>query len=253
MGWIRRATISLATAVSAIAAMTLAAVAAGGGFGQGPGHFTFSDLNANVSTFNPADQSSTFASVDRSLFMFRPTGGGGLQTANMTVMSVGHFVPNPADPSNPLVNQFGCFVIPDSDFVVSADLQSASLNATVDASNFCPGFLAPVSGAAPQKGGGGGGGGFTFPLTVTITWTGTGLVGSSANQGTFTCGTFHTTTHSNMDSALSSKVVGAIVGVATFPSAPFTFGSVTQSQTVLNVTGSGILPAGCSGGGKGGA
>lgn len=241
----------MAATVSVVAAMSVIVVAAQGGFGQAPGHYTFNDLSANASMFNPADQSSTFVSVDRSLFMFRPTGGGGLQTNNMTVMSVNRFVPNPADPSHPLVNEFGCFVIPGTDFVVSSDLQSATLNATVDASNFCPGFLAPVMGAAPAKGGGGGGGGFTFPLTVTLSWTGTGLVGMQKTEGTFTCGTFHTVTHDRFQTALSSKVEGSIVGVATFTGAPFLFGSVFSAENILNVTGSGILPPGC-GGGKGG-
>ena len=251
MGLIRRLTLSVGVAVSFAATLAIASVGAAGGFGQGPGRFTFHDLNANVSMFNPADSSSVSVSVDRSLFNFRPTGGGGLQTANMTVLSVSVFVPNPANPNNPLVSDFGCFIIPASDFVVSADLQTATLNATVDPSNFCPGFLTPVTGAAPLKGGGGGGGGFTFPLTVTVTWTGTGVVGTQTDEGTFTCETFHAITHDLSNSALSSSVKGAIVGLVTFTGGPFLFGSVTDREHVLDVTGSGILPAGC-GGGKGG-
>src|SRR5712691_10369306 len=132
MGLMRRATLSIATAVSVLASLTVITVVAQGGFGQGPGHFTFNDLSASASFFSPTDQSSQNVFVDRSLFMFRPKGGGGLQTMNMTVLSVSVFQPNPDPTMPPLISDFGCFVIPDSDFVVSPDLQSASLNATVD-------------------------------------------------------------------------------------------------------------------------
>lgn len=69
-----------------------------------------------------------------------------------------------------------------ADFVVSSDLQHASLNATVNLSDSCSPFLVPVLGSAPintaQVGAG-----LTFPLTVTASWTGTGLVGFQEDQG----------------------------------------------------------------------
>jgi hypothetical protein len=253
MGLVRRVTLSLATAVSMLAVLTVASVGAAGGFGQAPGHYNFSDTSANVSFFNPVDQSNENVSVDRSLFRFIPKGGGGIVTQNETVLSVNVFVPNPTDPTlPPILSAVGCFFIPASDFVVSSDLQHASLKAKVNESDSCPGFLVPVLGSAPAKAGGGGGGGFTFPLTVTASWTGTGLVGDQSDQGLFTCGTFRSITQTDSKSAFSSAVSATISGFGSISSGPDTFGSVNVSQQQLQVTGSGILPAGCLPGGKGG-
>lgn len=244
----RRVTLSIAAAVSMLAALTVASVGAAGGFGQAPGHYTFNDSTATASFFNPVDQSNQNISVDRSLFRFRPKSGGGSTVQNMTVLSVDVFVPAPDPTQPPITAASGCFVIPDSDFVVSGDLQHASLNATVNESDTCPALLTPVLGAAPAKGGGGGGGGFTFPLTVTASWTGTGLVGVSSDEGSFRCGGFASTTDSRVQSALSSVVTASM---GDFSIGTQAFGTVNVSKIQMQVTGSGILPAGCVGGGKG--
>jgi hypothetical protein len=248
MGLIRRVTLSVAAAVTLLAALTVASVGAAGGFGQAPGRYTFNDTTATASFFNPVDQSNQNISVDRSLFRFKPKGGGGITTQNMTILSVDVFVPSPDPTQPPITAASGCFVIPDSEFVVSGDLQHASVSATVNASDACPGSLAPVLGGAPAKGGGGGGGGFTFPLTITGSWTGTGLVGVSDDKGSFRCGGFASTTDSRSQSALSSAVSAAI---GAFSVGPQAFGTVNVSKVQMQVTGSGILPAGCQGGGKG--
>jgi hypothetical protein len=250
MGLLRRITISVATAVSVVAAGTVASVGAAGGFGQAPGHYAFDDTSASVSFFNPTDLSNMNLSVDRSLFTLRPKGGGGSTTQNMTVLSIFVFTPSPDPTQPPVVSASGCFIIPAADFVVGSDLQHASLNATVNAADSCPGFLIPVLGAGPAKGVGGGGDGFTFPLTVTASWTGTGLVGLQQDQGRFTCGTFATGTHTRTQSALSATVTAAITGFGAFSGGPNAFGDVFVSDVELQVTGSGVLPAGC-GGGKG--
>lgn len=255
MGRLRRFTLSIGTAVSLLAALTVASVGAQVGFGTAPGHYNFDDVSGFASFFNPVDGSNASVSVDRSLFMFRAKAGGGTTTKNMTVLSASVFVPDPAHPEGPpLVSAFGCFVIPASDFVVSSDLQVASLNATVSASDSCdPGGLVPVLGAEPAKGDGGGGAGFTFPLTVTASWTGTGLVGTSQTQGRFTCGTFSSGTHFQSQSALSSTASAFISGFGAFSASggPIGFASVNVTNVQMQVMGSGILPAGC-GGGKGG-
>ncbi len=248
MGLVRRVTLSIATAVSMLAALTVVSVGAAGGFGQAPGHYTFNDTTATASFFNPVDQSNQDISVDRSLFRFKPKTGGGSTVQNMTVLSVDVFVPSPDPTQPPITAASGCFVIPDSDFVVSGDLQHASLKATVNETDACPALLTPVLGAAPAKGGGGGGGGFTFPLTVTGSWTGTGLVGVSNDDGSFRCGGFASTTDSRAQSALSSEVTASM---GDFTIGPQAFGIVNVSKIQMQVTGSGILPAGCVGGGKG--
>ena len=268
MGWLRRATLSIGTAVSLLATMTIAAVAAGGGFGQGPGHFTFHDTNAFANFFNP-DGSNANVSIDRGTFMFRPKGGGGLQTQMMTVMTVSAFVPNPDPTMPPLFSDSACFVIPPpmdaTALVVGSDLQTATLDAMVDSSNECPFFLVPVTGAQPSTPFAPGPPppgpppppppGFTFPLHVTALWIGTGLVGTAENQGSSKCGGFVSVNHSHQESAFSSSVTLTISGVGTFsgspsPTGPFAFGNVSISEFSFDVAGSGILPPGC--GGKGG-
>jgi hypothetical protein len=252
MGLMRRLTLSVGVAASIVATITLASVGAAGGFGQGPGKFTFTDTSAFANFFNPSDNSSLNVSVDHGTFMFRSRGGP-LQTAVMTVLNVSRFVPDPNNPSGPpLVSESFCRLIPDSAFVVSSDLQTATLNA-VDQTTGCFGFQVAVTGAVPDAGfaGGGGGGGPEPPLTVIASWTGTGLVGMSENQGNFMCGGFVSTMHNRNQSALSSFVTVTIPDLGTFSGGPFAFGSVQVSTNTQIVAGSGILPAGC-GGGKGG-
>ena len=250
MGWFRRISVSLGVAVALLASIAVASVGAAGGFGSSGGHFVFHDLSATVSTFNPVDQSSDDISVDRSLYLIRPRAGGPLDTQQMTVLSISVFTPNPDPTQPPILSDFGCFVIPDSAFVVSTDLQKATLNATVDESNFCPGFLVPLTGAEPAKGGGGGGGGFTFPLTVTATWTGTGVAGTQDDQGSFRCQSFVSLFHNHTLSASSSNVVADISGVLSISGGqPDVFGFVQNSSYINDVAGSGIISAAC--GGKG--
>jgi hypothetical protein len=251
MGSLRRLARFVGVLVSLAAALAVASVWAAGGFGQGPGRFTFNDTAAFADFFSPRDQSSENVSVDRSLFTFRARADGAFQTQMMTVLTVSVFVPNPDPTQPPLVADFGCFVIPDTDFVVSNDLQSATLNATVDRSNFCPGFLVPVTGALPNKGGGGGGGGFTFPLTVTASWTGTGVNSTQEDQGTFRCDSFLAGHHGRTTSAMSSSVTVTISGIGTFSGGLNSFGNVSVSSNAFDVAGTGILPPAC-GGGKGG-
>jgi hypothetical protein len=249
MGLLRRVTRCAAVVVSVIAGLTVASVGAAGGFGQAPGHYNFGDINASVQFYNPTDQSSVNVSVDRSMFTSRLKGGGGQPATTMTILSIVVFGPNPDPTQPPLVSAAGCFVIPAADFVISSDVQHASVNATVNLSDSCSPFLIPVLGSAPINFAGSGGG-FAFPLTVTASWTGTGLVGAQEDQGRFTCGTFATGTHSRTQSALSSTINATISGLGSFSSGANSFGNVFVSDVQLQVTGSGILPAAC-GGGKG--
>ena len=254
MGWIRRVTLSVGISVYVVAAVTIASVGAAGGFGSGAGTSTFHDTSAFANFFDPVTQANLNLSVDNGTFMFRPRGGGGVQTQMMTVLSVDFFLPDPTNPTGPpLVVESGCFVIPAGDFVVSSSLQSASLNATVDETNLCPGFLVPVTGATPDPKGGGGGGptGFTFPLTVSASWTGTGELQISENQGTFRCDSFISIMHNRGQSALSAQLSATVSGIGSFSGPPPAFGDVSMNTSTFTTAGTGILPAGC-GGGKGG-
>lgn len=252
MGLMRRLTLSVGVAVSLAASVTIAGVGAAGGFGQAGGKFTFTDTAAFANFFDPSNNGSVNVSVDHSTFLFRARAGGPLQTQVMTVLNVSQFVPDPTNPAGPpLVANSVCLVIPDPAFMVSSDLQTATLNA-VDQSTLCPSPLVPITGSvadAGKPGPGGGGGGFTLPLTVTGKWTGTGLVGTSQSDGNFHCGGFTSTTHTKNQSALSSTLTVTISGVGTFTGPNF-FGTVNDTENTFITAGSGILPAGC-GGGKG--
>ena len=248
MAPVRRVALSLGVAVSVIATMAIVSVGAAGGFGSSGGRFAFNDLGANASYFNPNDGSSLNLSVDRQLFLFRPRAGGPLQGPQlMTVVSANYFVPNPDPTQPPLVSDSVFAVVPDGDFVVSSDLQTATLNTTIDVGN-CEEVI-PADGAQPAKGGGGCGTGFTFPLTITATWTGTGVVGLQVSNGTSTCGGFTSTTHDQGRSAFSANVTATIGSFGFSGGTPFVFGSVNSNQNTFIVAGKGILPPAC--GGKG--
>lgn len=252
MRLMRRVTRSLAISVAVLAALAITSVGAAGGFGQGPGTFNFSDTNAFDSFFNPVDQSSLNLSVDRTLFMFRPRAGGPIQTQNMTVLSISIFGAQTDPTQPPPMIASGCFILPDSDFVVSSNLQTASVNATLGEGDICPGFLVPLMGATPAKTGGGGGGtiGLTFPLVVSATWTGTGATSAQSDQGRFSCGTFNALTHSTSESAFSSAVTASISGYPPLSGGqPNDFGSVNATDEQMQVAGTGIISAAC--GGKG--
>ncbi|HKB33945.1 MAG TPA: hypothetical protein VKF16_08765 [Candidatus Dormibacteraeota bacterium] len=193
------------TAVSFIAGATLIAAsinspaAAGGkGFGCGisAGQCSINQTDAFAFWFsgdptNPGPQVSIDAL--RSNFVMRPRGGPATITPVETVVNIQIFTG-----TGP--GAFGCFVIPDSQFAVSQDLQSATLNATLTAGETCPGFMTPLLGAiqaAPLAGGGGPpGGGLSLPLTVNVTWTGPGAAFKSTSSSTQTCAGFTSSFHS---------------------------------------------------------
>ena len=258
MKLIRRAALSLGIAASVAATLTIATVAAAGGFGEGAGTFTFTDTSAFVSTFNPADGSSIDLNVNRTTFIVRQRPNGEPITQDMTMLVITQFIPNPNPFLPPTVNST-CLVIPDPDFTVGPDLQTATL-AVVDASTQCGFFKVPVSGAVIDVkggGGGGGGGGIQLPLSANVTWTGNGAVGVSESNGTFRCLTFIAITHDHGQQALSASVTGSITAANGSLSVSFSggrssgvFGAVNTSTNIQDVAGQGILPEAC--GGKGG-
>ena len=257
MKLIRRAAVSLGIAVSVAATLTIATVGAAGGFGGGGGTFTFTDTSAFVSTFNPIDQSSININVDRTTFMSRQRPDGTPQMQTMTTLSINQSIPNP-NPTLPPTSNSACLVIPESDFTVSSDLQTARL-VVVDASTQCGFFKVPVSGAVIDVKAVGGGGGSTIPLplSATVTWTGNGAVAFSQDNGTFRCLTFVAITHDHRQQALSASTTGSVASADGLFSVSFSggqrsgvFGAVSASTDVRDVAGQGILPEAC--GGKGG-
>lgn len=244
----RRVILACATSVAFIAGATIAAVAAGGGFGQAPGQYSFSDTSAFVNATNPVDQSNLFLSVDRGTFLFKPKGGGGFQRQQQTVLNITIQAPGSDPTQPPTLVALGCFIVNPTAFVVSGDLQSASLKVTVNAADSCFVPMIPVLGSVPVKDAGSGGGnfGFTYPLTVSAAWTGTGATSISTSQGRFVCQTFTSISHTTQDSALSSSVAVTVSGFSGY-SNPLSFGNVNQINQTMQVTGSGIITPACGG------
>jgi hypothetical protein len=171
-----RKSIFLASTVAAVAMAAAggAALAAGGGFGS-PGTTTFHDVFANTQ-LSDSSGNLLFISVDRGIqtFKARHTAGPPVMVGPETVLNYSGNAPD---------GTFfgGCFVIPDSAFVVGGSLATASLNVDPSIETPCPGFLIPagaggrpgIGGVVPDAGGGGGGG---TPLTANLVWTSNGAV-----------------------------------------------------------------------------
>lgn len=147
---------SLAMAAAAFAAGTL-----------GPGKYTFHSSGANAffgmgKKGGPAGPSwSVF--VNQGLNTFKPTQPNGPRIVNnSTMVFVTEFDANGA-------GGFGCFIVPDGDFSVSRDVQTASLHTTLAAGEECPGFGAAVGGSKDVSFAGGNGG-LALPIMVNVTW-----------------------------------------------------------------------------------
>lgn len=201
------------TAVSFVAGATMiaasinspAAASGGkGGCGVGSGQCTITQLDAFATWFIGDPITGQQVSIDpiRSTFVMR-SHGGPVVTPFQTMVSVSIFS------SATGIGTGSCFVIPDSQFVVSSDLQQASLNATLTADEMCGGPMTPQLGtlqAAPFAGGGGPppGGGLALPLTLNVTWTGPGAAFKNISNSTQTCAGFTSTFHTDGSSSQSN-------------------------------------------------
>jgi hypothetical protein len=199
------------TAVSFIAGATIiaasinipsAAPGGKGGCGIGSGQCTITQQDAFAFWFTGDPITGQQVTIDpvRSTFVMRPHGGPPVVTPVQTIVTVSIF--SPATGTGPSA----CFVIPDSQFVVSSDLQHATLIATLTADETCGGAMTPLLGtlqAAPLAGKGGPppGGSLVLPLTVNILWTGPGLAFHSTSNSTQTCGGFTSGFHTQGSSS----------------------------------------------------
>lgn len=243
----RRVILALATAVALISAATVAVVAAGGGFGQAPGQYAFTDANAFTFALDSTGTEMINLSVDHGTFLFKPKGGGGFQRQVMTILSIDvESQPDPTQPPTAVAQ--GCFFISAPNvFTINSDLQTAIVIAALNPSDSCFfGPLVPVTGSVPGKDAGGGGNfGFSYPLNVSVTWTGTGAATASTSQGTTSCQSFHAVTHFTSQSVGSSSVSISVSGFSEFTSG--LFGSVNTSNQLLQVTGTGVITPACGG------
>jgi len=192
--------------VIAISVMLIAAVTSAGAIAAGflgPGHYQSSFASANGAWFEDTQGNpiQVIVNVNRDTFVFRPTTAGGTPLVqHATVLQILLFTYGGP------VNGSACFVIPDADFAVGNNVQSASLNTTLSAAEACQGRavpLASVLGAGPEIGAGDVGG-ITMPLTVQITWTGLGVTSTNNSAGLTSCGGFRTEMHFASSSASAS-------------------------------------------------
>src|SRR5260370_14478744 len=112
--------------------------------GLGPGKYTFHSSSANaffgMGKKGGTPSASWSVSVNQGLNSFKPTHPGGPRIVNdSTMVFVTEFDANGS-------GGFGCFIVPNGDFTVTRELQSAALHTTLTADEACPGFGAPVGG-----------------------------------------------------------------------------------------------------------
>jgi hypothetical protein len=189
--------------------------AAGGGYG-GPGHFRFSDTTASANLADPYAGYSTSVYLDRGQLSFKAkrTPGAPVTQKFGTLLNVSEY--------SGTTSEYGCWIIPDSAFVVASDLSGASVNVHATADMQCPGYF--VSGATGGKPGlqssigyGGGGGEPPTPITdivVNLTWAGNGGLWKNSNSGTSKCGSFTANFHGTFDYeyATATGTVGDVSG-----------------------------------------
>lgn len=186
--------LSVALASSAVAG-------GGGGFGL-PGLFKFSDWSANANFVDPATgTSSGGVFVDRGMqsFKLKHTPGAPVVEKPGTVLNVYE------------QSGYGCWIIPDSAFVVASDLSGATLNIHATADMQCPGlYVGSTTGGKPalQSALGFGGGGpppvLITDITVNLTWTGSGALWTNRNSGSSKCMGYVATFHGTFDYEFSS-------------------------------------------------
>ena len=214
-----------------------AAAGGGGGFG-GPGLFKFEDSSANANFVDPVTSipySSVF--VDRGMLSFKlkHTPGAPVIERPGTVLNVFEQSATPIE--------IGCWVIPDSAFVIATDLSGATLNIHATANMQCPGFFVgsatggkPALQSALAFGGTGGGGGPGGPptvitdITVNLVWTGSGAMWSNQNSIISKCQNYVATSHGAFDSEFSTAtgMVGDLTG-ATDPLAQVAHSTSTSN------------------------
>jgi hypothetical protein len=196
-----------------------AAAGGGGGYG-GPGLFKFVDSSAYANFTDPLTGNSyTSAYVDRGAQSFKLK-----RTPGAPVVEVYGTVLNVIEQSDTSFG-YGCWIIPDSAFVIAADQSSASVNVHATSTMQCPGFL--VSGTTGGKPGlqsaiGYGGGGPGGPpnqitdIVVNLTWTGSGAAWSNVGSNVSHCQSFTATYQSHFDYefATATGTLGSLTGTS---------------------------------------
>lgn len=178
---IRRLALVFAIVFCVSLALAAAAVASGG---MGPGKYAFNSSSAKaffgMGKKGGPPSASWSVNVNQGLNSFKPTQPNGPRIVNHSTMV---FVTEFDALGN---GGFGCFVVPDEDFTVSRDVQSAALDTTLTADEACPGFGTPIGGDKDVVFAGGSRG-LVLPVTVDVTWSATGAVTTFQNSFSLAC------------------------------------------------------------------
>lgn len=231
--FVRRLVLAFAIVFTGSLALAAAAVAAGG---LGPGKYTFNSSSANaffgMGKKGGPPAPSWQVSVSQGLNSFKPVDGSRI-VLDSTMVFVSEF-----DPTGK--GGFGCFIVPDSSFTVSRDLQSAALHATLTPDEACPGIGTPVGGSKDVAFAGGTG--LALPITVDVTWSSSGAVTTYQQSFNLECLSFsedgNSTNH--FTGANASGTISALAGQFTGNSA-----DITTTVGKLNVNS--VPPPGCFG------
>jgi hypothetical protein len=231
---VRRLVLVLSIVVCGSLAMAAAVFGAGGGLG--PGQTLFSDTNANAffgGKGGPPEGFTVF--VNQGLNSFEPEDGGVTTVNRSTIVKLAVFTASGSGGA--------CYVIPDSDFVVSRNLQSATLNTTLTTENMCKGKGTPTISSAPSLSTNG-----VLPsvinlppsITINVTWNGTGVTSVLRSKSTFEC-LDYSTDKSSTSRAAAAGATGSISMLT---------GSLTASSAVVGSTDgtidvSGVLSSAC--------
>jgi hypothetical protein len=223
--------------VTTIGAVIVCAITSSAAFAAGflgPGHFSTEFADASAAWF-PDATNPYFVdlTVSRNDFVFRPTQNSGgtstFQHATLLFVTI----------EGPAVVGFECFMIPDSDFVVGSDVQSASLKATVNATDRCSGAPQSLSDAVMGKPGGPPPvPGIQFPLTISATWSGNGVTATFLDDGRATCGGFSMQTHISQSVARATATGSLSMPTLTVAPPPTDEASVDQGTVVSDAQGS---------------
>ena len=234
---LRRTVLVLSIVTCGSLALAAAASAAGG---FGPGNYSVSTARADAyfSMGGTGGEGgpppiSWSVSVNRGLNSFHPRGGGAPIVEQNTMIFVSEF-----DATGN--GGFGCFVIPDSDFVVSRDLQSASLNTTLTQEESCYGMGAPVDDGKGAAYAGGGGGVLPLPMTINVTWSATSATTTYSNVFQIRCLNFQFDANSS-----SHSVQASAAGANSALPGPFTddYSDIASGSDQLHINA--YYPAAC--------
>ena len=229
MSLLRRLAVIFSVALVGSLAFAAGAIAATGGLA--PGSYVFTNTSADA-TFGVAKGGAPTAQgfsvfVNRGLNSYQPEDGKGQRTiTNSTMVQLSMFSASGST--------FGCFTIDPSNFKVNKSLQSASLHATLTATDACLGAGAPVTGKSDIIPAPGAVGGLQLPISIDLTWTGLGVTATSRNRSSFAC-----LDYSTQSTNISHTARATVSGTISTLSGPLNsdISGVSTTDTRLEISG----------------